>query len=163
MGKSIEDTQLLSSFDDSGYSDKVRRWKESIARDEIQVARGARRLQGFRLLGYLAAAILRIENLTSFCVIPLVASKWLDTFWEPVHPQIDDDAILRKNALNCLSDAWRSSMLYGGRHWSRMHSLAATACATLKLHGQIHPYGTESRTPTESEVNAVFWQLRSNN
>src|SRR5712671_6824985 len=57
-----------------------------------------------RLLAHLAAALVRIEGLNTFCKVITVADRWLGEHWDQVFPRIDEDAILRRNALNSLAD-----------------------------------------------------------
>jgi type VI secretion system protein ImpA len=58
----------------------------------------------YRLLAHLALARLHSDGLPAFCELLGVAGQWLQQFPDHVYPRIDEDAILRKNALNCLAD-----------------------------------------------------------
>ena len=57
-----------------------------------------------RLLAHLAAALVRIEGLNTFLKVITVADRWVGEHWDQVFPRIDEDAILRRNALNSLAD-----------------------------------------------------------
>jgi type VI secretion system protein ImpA len=57
-----------------------------------------------RLLAYLAAAVVRIEGLIPMLKVITVADRWLGEYWDQVFPRVDEDAILRKNALNSFAD-----------------------------------------------------------
>ena len=57
-----------------------------------------------RLLTYLATALLRTDGLPAFSQTLTVAAHWLETYWDHVYPVIDEDAIARRNALNCFAD-----------------------------------------------------------
>jgi type VI secretion system protein ImpA len=48
--------------------------------------------------------VLRTEGLPAFLGTLSVAAHWLNQFWAQVYPLVDDDAILRKNALNSFAD-----------------------------------------------------------
>ena len=105
-GENLEDTQLLASFDAfrvfgqmaplGGDTD----WRE--IRDKALEGLGQSR--DLRLLAHLAAATLRTHGLAGFCDVIGVASRWFDGFPGQVYPLVDDDAILRRNALNCFAD-----------------------------------------------------------
>src|SRR6185503_16614474 len=57
-----------------------------------------------RILAYLSAATLRTDGFPAFSSLVQVASQWLALYWAQVYPQIDEDAILRRNALNYFAD-----------------------------------------------------------
>jgi type VI secretion system protein ImpA len=57
-----------------------------------------------RLLAHLGAAVLRTDGLDSFAETLTAAASWLNQWWDEAYPRIDDDAILRRNALNGLAD-----------------------------------------------------------
>jgi type VI secretion system protein ImpA len=105
-GENLEDTQLLASFDafrvfgqPTPLSPEVD-WRE--IRKHSMEALG--QSKDIRLLAHLAAAELRTSGLKSFIDLLAVASAWLDAYWAQVYPLVDDDAILRRNALNGLAD-----------------------------------------------------------
>jgi type VI secretion system protein ImpA len=58
----------------------------------------------FRLLAHLAAAGLRMDGVTSLVDSLTVAAHWLTDYFDTVYPRVDDDAVLRKNALNYFAD-----------------------------------------------------------
>src|SRR5882724_11884511 len=147
-GESIEDTQLLASFDtyklfgQSTPPDADWRELKGKSLEALAVCKD------FRLLGYLAAASLRIDGLPAFLDIPSIAAKWLDTYWDAVHPRIDEDAILRKNALNCLAD--RMAIIDGLRR-APMVSNAQLGSYSLRDH----EIATGKFTPSEQEARTV--------
>jgi type VI secretion system protein ImpA len=57
-----------------------------------------------RLLAHLGTALLRTAGLAAFCETLEAASGWLDTYWNEVYPPIEEDTILRRNALSCFAD-----------------------------------------------------------
>jgi type VI secretion system protein ImpA len=66
-----------------------------------------------RLLAHYAAASLRVDGWAAFLGSIGVASGWLEDHFDAVYPRITEDAILRKNALNCFAD--RMAILDGVR------------------------------------------------
>ena len=105
-GENLEDTQLLASFD--GYRvfgqmappGAETDWRE--IRDRALEGLGQSR--DLRLLTHLGAAALRTHGLGGFCDVLGVASRWFDGFPDKLYPLVDEDAILRRNALNCFAD-----------------------------------------------------------
>src|SRR5688572_15686514 len=101
-GDDLEDTQLLASFDAyrlfgqsaplSGETD----WRE--VRDRSLDA--LKTSKDFRLLAHLGAAIVRTDGVVPFLQLLAVPARWLETWPNEVFPRVDDDAILRRNALN---------------------------------------------------------------
>lgn len=109
-GEDLDATQplVLAAFD--GYrvfgqmtpwpKDKQPDWRE-IRDRSLEVLAQSRDL---RVLTHLAAAGLHTEGLAAFGQTLEAAKAWLGTWWEQVYPRIDEDAILRRNALNCFAD-----------------------------------------------------------
>jgi type VI secretion system protein ImpA len=105
-GESLEDTQLLASFDAYGLFGRAAplnadiEWREirSVAREALDKSKD------FRLLAHFACAVLRTDGLAAFVQTLAVASRWLEMWGEEVFPRIDEDAILRRNALNGFAD-----------------------------------------------------------
>ena len=48
--------------------------------------------------------MLRTDGLPAFADTLDVASHWLETYWSETYPLVDEDAIFRRNALNCFAD-----------------------------------------------------------
>jgi type VI secretion system protein ImpA len=57
-----------------------------------------------RILSHLGASVLRTDGLAPFCETLSAAATWLEQWWDDTYPRIDEDAILRRNALNGLAD-----------------------------------------------------------
>lgn len=57
-----------------------------------------------RVLAHLVAAAIRIAPLSHALQLLALAGQWLDRYWDGVHPRIDDDAIMRRNALEFFAD-----------------------------------------------------------
>jgi type VI secretion system protein ImpA len=63
------------------------------------------RSKDLRLLAYLGTALLRTDGVGAFSETLNVASRWLEMYWTQIYPLVDEDAILRRNALNCFGDS----------------------------------------------------------
>jgi type VI secretion system protein ImpA len=57
-----------------------------------------------RILAHLMAASLRLESLPDVLSLFTVVDTWLTRYWDTVYPLIDDDAIMRRNALSLFAD-----------------------------------------------------------
>jgi type VI secretion system protein ImpA len=105
-GESLEDTPLLASFDtfrlfgQSMPLDPVPEWG-AIKSSALEALGKSKDL---RLLAHLGTALLRTDGLPAFSETLMVASRWLTTYWAETYPLVDEDAILRRNALNCFAD-----------------------------------------------------------
>jgi type VI secretion system protein ImpA len=107
-GESLEDTELLASFDAFrifGLSTPPKppeapEWGD--IRDKALEAMA--KSKDLRLLAYLGTALLRTDGLPAFGETLRVASQWLETYWTQTYPLVDEDAVLRRNALNCFAD-----------------------------------------------------------
>jgi type VI secretion system protein ImpA len=105
-GENLEDSQLLASFDAFRlFGQSVPLSPAPVWRDLEAKSRAAlQRSKDFRLLAHFSAAVLRTEGLPAFLGTLRVAAQWLDQYWTQVYPRVEDDAILRKNALNSFAD-----------------------------------------------------------
>jgi type VI secretion system protein ImpA len=105
-GESLEDTALLASFDAFrvfGHSvppEPPPDWRTI----RTEAAAALTRSKDVRLLAHLGAAALRTDGLAAFLDTISVAAAWLDQSWATTFPLVEEDAILRRNALNCFSD-----------------------------------------------------------
>jgi type VI secretion system protein ImpA len=105
-GENLEDTQLLASFDAFrlfGHAtplDPTPDWGEIRTRSLEALTRS----KDLRLLAYLGSAVLRTDGLPAFVDTLRAASEWLNCYWGQTYPLVDDDAVLRRNALNCFAD-----------------------------------------------------------
>lgn len=148
-GADLEDTQLLAGFDTYRlFGSDIplpadTQWRE--IRDKSLAALGTS--HDLRLLAHLAAAVVRIDGLNPFCRLLGVADRWLGESWDLVFPRIDEDAILRRNALNSFAD--------------RMAVVDAVRRAPVLAHRQLGAFclrdlelATGQLTPGESDGNA---------
>lgn len=109
-GEDLDETQplVLAGFDayrlfgqtSPWPKDKQPDWRE-IRDRSLEVLAQSRDL---RVLAHLSAAALHTEGLGAFGQTLTAAATWLSTWWDQTYPRIDEDAILRRNALNCLAD-----------------------------------------------------------
>lgn len=73
-----------------------------------------------RALTHLGAAALRTKGLPAFVTTLGVAAKWLEEYWPGVYPLVDEDAVLRSNAVSAFADrvaivlGLRSAVLVSG-------------------------------------------------
>ena len=88
-----------------------------------------------------------------------VASQWLETYWNEVYPVVDEDAILRRNALNCFADPM--AVVDGLRRVplirSRQHGTFTLRDIDIATH-QLTP-GEGDAAVDENQVNAAFGAL----
>jgi type VI secretion system protein ImpA len=112
-----------------------------------------------RLLAYLGTALLRTDGLPAFTQVLTAASQWIETYWPQVYPLIDEDAIERRNALNCFADpmavvdrVWRLPIVASRQHGR--FSLRDIDIAT----GQAAPGANEAR-PDEAAIQEALKEL----
>lgn len=157
-GPSLEDTPLLASFDAFRLFGQSTPLEPAPAWGEIRnsALEALNKSKDLRLLAYLGTAMLRTEGLAAFAETLAVASEWLSTYWTHVHPQVDEDAILRRNALNCFADTM--AVVDGLRRVplvrSRQHGTFSLRDIDIAT-GQMQPTNGEPR-PDEARINAAF-------
>jgi type VI secretion system protein ImpA len=176
-GVSLDDSILLSSLDalrlfgqarspeappDPGGDEKELaktrpplEW-EKIRADALD---GLNKSKDLRLLAYLGTAALRTDGLPAFAHVLTTASQWLETYWPNVYPALDEDAIARRNALNCFADPmavvdriWRLPLVTSRQHGR--YSLRDIEIA----RGQAVPGPLESK-PEEAAILNAFREL----
>jgi len=174
-GESLEDTELLASFDIFRLFGQSRPLDAPAEPDEKRVPKPAdspewatirdkasealRKSKDLRLLAFLGTALLRTDGLPAFAATLNVASQWLATYWNGVYPLVDEDAILRRNALNnfgdpmAVIDRLRRMPLVSSRQHGRF-GLREIDIATRQM-----PAG-EGETPAdENQINAAFDEI----
>jgi type VI secretion system protein ImpA len=110
-----------------------------------------------RLLAYLGTAALRTDGITAFADTLKIAAEWLEAYWSQVYPLIDEDAVLRRSALNCFADpmavvdALRRTRLVVSRQHGAF-SLRDVDIATHQLTAPANP----AEHVDENQVNAAF-------
>ncbi|HTL44566.1 MAG TPA: type VI secretion system protein TssA [Vicinamibacterales bacterium] len=120
---------------------------------------GLAKSKDLRLLAYLGTAVLRTEGLPSFTKVLTTASAWLEAFWPQLYPLLDEDAIARRNALNCLADpmavidrVWRLPLVE-----SRQHGRFGLRDIEM-ARGQVPPGALEGK-PDEAAILAAFAEM----
>jgi type VI secretion system protein ImpA len=101
--------------------------------------------------------VLRTDGLTSFFSTLSIADQWLKESWEGVYPLVDDDALLRKNALNCFSD--RMGIVDGVRRAPVVthRQLGAFTLRHVDIaSGRQPPGDNDANAPTEAQINATL-------
>lgn len=112
-----------------------------------------------RLLAYLGTALLRTDGLVAFNQTLTAASQWLEAYWPQVYPPLDEDALERRNALNCFADpmavvdrVWRLPLVV-----SRQHGRYSLRDIDIS-RGQAAPGPLEAK-PEESSIRMAFKEL----
>jgi type VI secretion system protein ImpA len=158
-GESLEDTQLLASFDGYGLFGRTVALSPDIDWRAIrdQSLEALARSKDFRLLAHLACALLRTDGFPAFVQTLAVAARWLEQWGEEVFPRLDEDAILRRSALNGFAD--RMAAVDGVRRASILtHPQLGSICirdieiATGQL---VLPEG-ESGAVSEEQLEGMF-------
>src|SRR4051812_20110609 len=174
-GTSLEDTDLLASFDayrlfaqqrpldaPPDKNDKTDRWvpKPADSAEWVNIRDRALETLGkskdLRVLACLGTAALRTDGLSAFSQTLNVASKWLESYWTQVYPLIDEDAVPRRSALSCFADPMavvdclrRMHLVTSGQHGA--FSLRDVDIATHQLAA-----GDSDRMLDENQINAAF-------
>jgi type VI secretion system protein ImpA len=138
-----------------GKSDRPPNWAE-IA--DLSVGTLAKS-KDLRVLAHLSASVLWLDGPRAFVETLSVASKWLSDYWPTVFPLIDEDAIFRRNALNCLAD--RAAVIEGVRRAplvsSRQHGRFSLRDLEMAAGA---PAAAESEAPPEeARIAAAFAEM----
>jgi type VI secretion system protein ImpA len=158
-GESLEDTQLLASFDSYGLFgrsaplDPETDWRA--IRDQSLEALA--RSKDFRLLTHLACALVRTEGFPAFVQTLAVAAHWLEQWGEQVFPLVDEDAILRRSALNGFAD--RMAMVDGIRRTAILThpQLGSISIRDIEIAtGQLVLPAGETATVSEEQLEGMF-------
>ena len=160
-GENLEDTALLASFDafrlfgQPTPLDPPPEW----AVIRTRALEALEKSKDLRLLAHLGTALLRTDGLAAFSQTLQVASQWLETYWAGTYPLIDEDAILRRNALNCFADP--IAVVDGLRRLplvvSRQHGVFSLRDVDI-VGGQMQPAEGETR-PDEQRLEAAFLEM----
>ena len=132
--------------------EKPREWP--IIRDAAAAALG--KSKDFRLLAALATALLRTNGIPAFCQTLGVAAQWLETYWAQVFPRIDDDAMMRRNALNSLADPM--AIVDGLRRAPMVRSRAhgVYSLRDIDLVARLQTPSASDRAIEEPQLKAAF-------
>jgi type VI secretion system protein ImpA len=158
-GEDLEDTQLLASFD--GYrlfgqpaplADETD-WRD--IRDRSLEA--LEKSKDFRLLAHLASAVVRTDGIEALAQTLAVAARWLELWSAEVFPRVDDDAILRRNALNGFAD--RMAVVDGARRAPilRHAQLGTVSIRDIEIAtGHLALSEGETASMDEAQLNALL-------
>ena len=158
-GENLEDTQLLASFDayrlfgaTTPPGNEID-WRKM--RDESLDALD--KSHDLRLLAHFAAASTRLEGWMGFLGSIGIAAGWSRANWDAMFPRIDEDAILRKNALSCFSD--RMAILDGLRRASIVEhkQLGKVTLRDVEMAaGEVQPTAADTSPVSDSQITAVL-------
>jgi type VI secretion system protein ImpA len=115
------------------------------------------RSKDLRVLAHLSAALLRTDGLPAFASTLTVASRWLESHWDEVHPSLADNE--RLSAINCFGDSraiiegLRRAPLTSSRHHARV-----TLRALDILEGRAISRAGEPKI-SSGEVAAAFAEM----
>jgi type VI secretion system protein ImpA len=176
-GVSLDDSILLSSLDalrlfgqarspeappdPEGDEKELAKARPPLEWDKIRADAldGLNKSKDLRLLAYLGTALLRTDGLPAFAGVLTTASQWLETYWPQVYPALDEDAIARRNALNCFADPmavvdriWRLPLVTSRQHGR--YSLRDIEIA----RGQAAPGPLEAK-PDEAAISSALQEL----
>jgi type VI secretion system protein ImpA len=174
-GVNLEDTELLSSFDAFRLFGQARPLDAPAEPDEKRVPKppespewveirdkaleALTKSKDLRLLAHLGTALLRTDGLQAFFETLNVSSQWLDMYWSQVYPLVDEDAILRRNALNCFADPM--AVVDGLRRVplvrSRQHGTFSLRDIDIATH-QLSPGDGDAKVD-ENQINAAFGSM----
>lgn len=158
-GEDLEDTQLLASFDayrlfgQAAPLSPETDWRE--IRDQSLDALG--KSKDLRLLAHYGCAVLRTGGLAEFAAVLEAMAKWLETWWAQAYPRVDEDAILRRNALNGFAD--RMAVVDGLRRATLLQhpQLGSLSIRDIEIAtGAVAPAEGESPTIDQAQLNALL-------
>jgi len=161
-GTDLEDTQQMAAIDAFRIFGQATPLK---AETDWRAIRSAslellETCKDFRLLAHLAAAGLRIDGVDSLTDALAVAARWLQEYFDSVYPRVDDDAVLRKNALNYFADrmavvdALRRVPLVSNR---QLGSFSLRHVEIVEGHLTPTPSEEEGeQPPTEAQISGAF-------
>jgi len=158
-GENLEDTQLMASFDayrlfgQATPFDPAPDWRD-IRNKSLEALD---RSKDIRLLAHLAAASLRVDGLAGLFSAISVASYWIEHYWDHVYPLVDDDAILRKNALNSFAD--RMAIVDGVRRLPVVSNrqLGSFSLRDIEIaDGRLAPSESDTAPADGSQISAAF-------
>jgi type VI secretion system protein ImpA len=158
-GESLEDTQLLASFDGYGLFGRSAPlsaeidWREIRDRSLEALAKS----KDFRLLAHLSSAVIRTDGIATFVETLSVGARWLEQWVDAVFPLIDEDGILRRSALNGFAD--RMAVVDGVRRAPLLthRQLGSVSIRDIEIvTGHLIPAEGETGTVTEAQLEGLF-------
>jgi type VI secretion system protein ImpA len=180
-GLNLDDTPILATFDalrlfgqakspeappdaEDGDKDKPKE-KEKVKPppewDQIRAnaLEALTKSKDLRVLAYLGTASLRTDGLPAFAQVLTIAAHWLETYWAQVYPLIDEDAVARRNALNCLADpmavvdrVWRLPLVVSRQH-------GRFSLRDIDIAGGVVLPGAMEARPDETAIRGAFGEM----
>jgi type VI secretion system protein ImpA len=174
-GDNLEDTELLASFDTFRLFGQSRPLDAPAEPNEKRIPKPAdspewidirekalaalARSKDLRLLAHLGTALLRTDGVPAFSETLHVAAQWLEMYWSQTYPLVDEDAVLRRNALNCFADPM--AVVDGLRRVplvrSRQHGSFSLRDIDIATHQLTAADGDTQ--PDENQVTAAFGSM----
>jgi type VI secretion system protein ImpA len=181
-GQNLEDSAVLAAFDarrvfgqatpldapaepDDQDDSGEKREKEPVrapidwTRVQEEALEVLARSKDLRVLAQLGAALLRTEGLPAFTRVLTTASEWIEKYWPQVYPLVDEDAIVRKSALDCLADpmavvdrVWRLPLVASQKH-------GRFSLRDIDLASGAAPLGPKDTKPDEAAIRAAFAEM----
>ena len=158
-GEDLEDSPLLAGFDAYRVFGQLMPLGEDTDWREIRdkALEGLGQSKDLRLLTHLAAATLRTQGLAAFCSVLDVAGDWFTNYPDALYPRVDEDAILRKNALNSFADRMAIIDAVRRKPFVSNPQLGAFGLRDYEVAtGRIPPPEGESEPPSEAHFNAAL-------
>jgi type VI secretion system protein ImpA len=158
-GEDLEDTQLLASFDAyrifgqlSPLDSREIDWREIRERSLAALETS----RDFRLLAHFASAAIRLDGWPALFGALSVAAGWLRDRWDTVYPRVDEDAIMRRNALGYFAD--RMAMIDPLRRLPIVEhrQLGKVSLRDLLMAKGEVPVPEGEEAPGETQIGAVF-------
>jgi type VI secretion system protein ImpA len=158
-GESLEDTQLLASFDAYGLFGRSAPLSAEIDWREIRdrSLEALTKSKDFRLLAHLASAVVRTDGFPEFVQTLAVGARWLDSWIDAVFPLVDEDGILRRSALNGFAD--RMAVVDGVRRAPILvhRQLGAVSMRDIEIvTGHLIPAEGETGAVTAEQLDGLF-------
>lgn len=158
-GEDLEDTQLLASFDAYRLFGQTAPLSEEIDWREIRdrSLEALQKSKDFRLLTHLASAVVRTDGFAQLVQTLVVAAGWLKSWDEAVFPRVDEDSILRRNALNGFAD--RMAVVDGVRRAPILShaQLGSISIRNIEIAtGQLTPAEGETGVMDQGQLNALL-------
>jgi type VI secretion system protein ImpA len=110
-----------------------------------------------RVLAHYTAAVLRTATLAEALSLFPLLETWLAQYWDDVHPRLDEDAIARRNSLNCFAD--RVAIIDALRRLPLLShpQLGAFSLRDIDIATGAQPNPDPDREPrTETEVQSAL-------
>ena len=158
-GDDLEDTQLLASFDAYRLFGQAAQLSEETDWRDIRdsALEALKSSKDYRLLAHLACAVLRADGFPAFVQTLKAAAHWLATWPAEVFPRVDEDAILRRNALNGFAD--RMAVIDGVRRAPLIvhRQLGSLSVRDIEIAtGLIEPAEGESQAMDATQLAALL-------